>query len=76
MPALRDAAVAGVRIGVRSVARDGMPVAGVAPTIDNLYVLVAHSGVTLAPILGRLVADEVAGGDGAALEAYRPARFA
>jgi glycine/D-amino acid oxidase-like deaminating enzyme len=78
VPALRgpDAAVATVRIGVRSVARDGMPVAGFAPSVGNLYLLVAHSGVTLAPVLGRLVADEVAGGDGAAFEAYRPARFA
>jgi glycine/D-amino acid oxidase-like deaminating enzyme len=75
LPALGDAHVERVRIGVRSVATDGLPVAGYAPGVDNLYLLVAHSGATLAPVLGRLVAAEVLGGQEAALDPYRPARF-
>ena len=31
----------------------------VAPAIGNAHVVATHSGVTLAPILGHLVADEV-----------------
>ncbi len=75
LPALRGARVDLARIGVRSVATDGLPVAGFAPDIENLYVLVAHSGATLAPVLGRLVAAELTGETSQRLQPYRPARF-
>ena len=45
--------------------------------LDSLYLAVSHSGVTLAPVLGRLIAREVAtkAADGL-LASFRPARFA
>jgi glycine/D-amino acid oxidase-like deaminating enzyme len=52
-----------------------MPVAGFVPGVDGLYLLVSHSGTTLAPILGELVAAELLGEPQAALEPYRPSRF-
>jgi glycine/D-amino acid oxidase-like deaminating enzyme len=76
LPPLGGVAAQGVRIGVRSVAKDGLPVAGFAPGIDNLYLLVSHSGVTLAPVLGRLVAAELTGSPEDRLAPYRPDRFA
>jgi glycine/D-amino acid oxidase-like deaminating enzyme len=42
-----------------------------------LYVVVTHSGVTLAPILGRYVTQEVMSGSRIeALAPFRPERFA
>jgi glycine/D-amino acid oxidase-like deaminating enzyme len=76
LPGLGEARLETVRIGIRSVAADGMPVVGIAPNVDNLYLLVSHSGVTLAPVLGRLVAEELLGGPQDRLDPYRPARFA
>lgn len=75
IPDLGDARLETARIGVRSVAVDGMPVAGFAPTVDNLYLLVSHSGATLAPLLGELVAGELLGERQEGLEPYRPTRF-
>jgi glycine/D-amino acid oxidase-like deaminating enzyme len=64
-----------VRIGIRSVSTDGRPAVGPLDTAPGLYVLVSHSGATLAPILGELVAHELTVGPAAELEAYRPGRF-
>lgn len=64
-----------VNLGWRPVPRDGLPVIG--PVADGAYVAVLHSGVTLAAIVGELVAKEVTGGQGEPLLApYRAARFA
>lgn len=76
LPDLGDARLETARIGVRSVAVDGMPVAGFAPNVENLYLLVSHSGATLAPVLGELVAGELLGERRETLEPYRPTRFA
>lgn len=64
-------------IGLRPIPKDGMPVVGSIENVAGLYVAVMHSGVTLAPIIGRMAAEELL--DGVrfeALEPYRPARFA
>jgi glycine/D-amino acid oxidase-like deaminating enzyme len=61
----------------RAMPADRLPIVGPLPWLEGLYVAVSHSGVTLAPVLGRLVADEVAtqAADGR-LAPFRPARFA
>ncbi len=44
--------------------------------IAGLYVAVMHSGITLAPAIGRFVADEIMTGQRDALiEPYGPDRF-
>ena len=60
---------------MRPVPADGLPAVGrVAP---GLTVAVMHSGVTLAALMGELVADEVLGqGRSPWLGPYRPDRFA
>jgi glycine/D-amino acid oxidase-like deaminating enzyme len=65
-----------VTLGLRPIPKDGLPVLGFAPEIDNLYLAVMHSGVTLAPIIGRLAAQEIVAEQAAEiLDPYRPARF-
>jgi glycine/D-amino acid oxidase-like deaminating enzyme len=59
VPALRHSRIESTRMGVRPIPQDGLPVVGLLPGLQNLYVAVTHSGVTLALILGRLIALEV-----------------
>ena len=64
-----------VRVGIRPMPDDGHPLVGLVPGVDGAYVVVTHSGVSLAPLLGRLVATELAEGRTVAdLEPYRPDR--
>jgi glycine/D-amino acid oxidase-like deaminating enzyme len=64
-------------LAYRAMPSDRLPIVGPLPWLEGLYLAVSHSGVTLAPVLGRLVADEVAehAADGL-LAPFRPARFA
>ncbi|MGW0838672.1 NAD(P)/FAD-dependent oxidoreductase [Streptomyces sp. NPDC002787] len=65
-----------LRIGFRSLPADGHTVAGYASAPSRVYCLVSHSGVTLAPILGRLAATEIATDqEQDLLRAFRPTRF-
>lgn len=45
--------------GRRPIPGDGLPLVGLAQNVAGLYVAVTHSGVTLAPSIGRMVADEI-----------------
>jgi glycine/D-amino acid oxidase-like deaminating enzyme len=68
------ALVESAQIGIRALPADRLPVVGAA--LEGLYVVATHSGVTLAPVLGDLVADELIDERQiAALERFRPARF-
>jgi glycine/D-amino acid oxidase-like deaminating enzyme len=65
-----------LRIGFRSLPADGHTVAGYASGHSRVYCLVSHSGVTLAPILGRLVAAEITTDqEQTLLRPFRPTRF-
>lgn len=65
-----------LRIGIRSLPADGRTVAGHATEQSRVYCLVSHSGITLAPVLGRLVAAEISTGqEQDLLGAFRPTRF-
>jgi glycine/D-amino acid oxidase-like deaminating enzyme len=75
-PALRGAGIDRVTVGWRPMPADRLPLVGPAPGLPELYLTVAHGGVTVAPALGRLVAREVAGGPPETLlDAFRPGRF-
>lgn len=75
VPAAAASELEAMRLGVRALPADGLPVVGWAPGLAGLYLAVTHSGMTLAPLLGRLVAAEVAGGDQPELGPFRPQRF-
>jgi len=75
-PSLRGVAIDHFTVEWRPMPRDGMPIVGPLPGLASVYVAAAHAGVTLAPALGELVAQEIIENKTAArLEPFRPARF-
>ena len=76
-PALAGIGVDKWWVAYRAMPSDRLPIVGPLPWLEELYLAVSHSGVTVAPAIGRLVADEVAtqSPDGR-LAPFRPARFA
>lgn len=59
VPSLRNAQVSSVEMVQLPWPADGHPIVGCSAACAGLYVCVTHSGMTLAPLLGRLVAEEV-----------------
>ncbi|BBJ37906.1 hypothetical protein SSPO_006240 [Streptomyces antimycoticus] len=57
LPAFRS--LGGTRIGVRPVPEDGLPLVGPHLQAPGLYTITTHSGVTLAPLLAALAAEEL-----------------
>jgi glycine/D-amino acid oxidase-like deaminating enzyme len=47
-------------VGIRPYPEDGHSIAGGLPGAEGLYVIATHSGITLAPVLGRLMAQFIA----------------
>ena len=78
LPGLDGAEAVPVPVGWRPMPLDGYPVMGFASEAPNLYVALTHSGVTLAPVLSQLAAQEICDGTPAeaVLGPYRPQRFA
>ena len=78
LPGLDGAQAVPVPVGWRPMPLDGYPVMGFASESPNLYVALTHSGVTLAPALSQLAAQEICDGTpaDAVLGPYRPQRFA
>jgi glycine/D-amino acid oxidase-like deaminating enzyme len=76
-PALGGVPVRRRILAWRAMPADRLPIVGPVPWLGELYVAVTHSGVTVAPALGRLVAKEIADGEPDGLLApFRPGRFA
>ncbi len=76
LPPLAGARVEAVRIGIRPMPRDQKPMVGPVPGLEGFYVVVSHSGVTLGPLWGRVVAAEILDRRlDPRLDPYRPARF-
>lgn len=74
IPGAATVTVESARIGLRALPADYLPALGWLE--DGLYLAVTHSGVTLAPALGALVADELLEGHGTApLAPFRPQRL-
>ena len=78
LPGLAGVQAVPVPVGWRPMPLDGYPVMGFASEAPNLYVALTHSGVTLAPALSQLAAQEICDGmpADAVLGPYRPQRFA
>jgi glycine/D-amino acid oxidase-like deaminating enzyme len=76
LPSIAGAEPEAVRIAVRPIPADGLSTVGPVPGLEGYYVVVTHSGVTLSPYLGRVVAEEIAHGRTVPeLEPFRPSRF-
>ena len=48
-----------VNVGVRPVPLDGFPVIGEVPSVRGVFSAIMHSGVTLGPIVGQILAAEI-----------------
>ena len=78
VPALRGAEVASAWAGLRPGSPDGLPIIGLLPRRENVYVATGHfrSGILLAPITGKLVSQMVLEGrTEMPLDAVSPRRF-
>ncbi len=76
LPAARAVPLERLTLGFRPMPLDELPVVGALPGAPDIHVVITHSGVTLAPILGSYVAREVlAAARLEALAPYRPERF-
>lgn len=62
LPALYDADVEDIYIGWRPLPLDGHPVLGPSHAKANVSFAITHSGVTLAPVIGQLMADMIISG--------------
>jgi glycine/D-amino acid oxidase-like deaminating enzyme len=77
LPATAGAEIVEARIGIRPMPADGYSIAGPIKECPGLYLAVTHSGVTLAPLLGEIVAQEITTGqDDPRLTTFRPGRWA
>ena len=76
LPRLAGVSLVAALIGVRAIPGDGYPTVGAVPGVKGLYLATTHSGVTMGPLLGRLIAREVlTGKTDARLASFRPARL-
>ncbi|KWZ76967.1 FAD dependent oxidoreductase [Heyndrickxia coagulans] len=56
-PDLAKANVVRCFSGIRVIPEDGIPILGKVPQVDQLYIAVTHSGVTLSPLIGTLMSE-------------------
>jgi glycine/D-amino acid oxidase-like deaminating enzyme len=64
------------RVTIRPIPRDGLSAVGPIPNVEGYYLVVTHSGATLSPALGEIVADEIITGmPRPELASFRPSRF-
>ncbi|WP_370569556.1 NAD(P)/FAD-dependent oxidoreductase [Erwinia sp. S38] len=65
-----------ITIGQRARPADGLPGIGFVTPYRRVYLMVTHSGMTLAPLLGKLAAEEILEGHRSALlNDYAPDRL-
>ncbi|WP_255171467.1 NAD(P)/FAD-dependent oxidoreductase [Natrononativus amylolyticus] len=79
IPALGDAELREVRVGLRPASPDGLPILGAVPGIEGAYLATGHgpTGLTLGPYSGKLIAELVRGeAPSSGLEPFAPERFA
>ena len=76
LPCLQGTQVEAVRVGVRPMPVDRLPIVGPIPGVEGFYAVVSHSGVTLGPLWGRVASAELLRGDSdQRLAPFRPSRF-
>ncbi len=76
LPAVRKGDMESIRTIVRPIPSDNLTCSGWIPGVEGYYVAVTHSGVSIAPHLGKAVAQEVVGGQAhESLTDFRPDRF-
>jgi D-amino-acid dehydrogenase len=76
-PGLVHATLVEVRVGLRPACRDGLPVLGRLPGLDNVYAATGYGadGLLVSPGCGQLIAREVLSGPEPGVDPFRPDRF-
>ena len=75
LPGLDGIRLEAIKLGLRPIPAGGLPVIGPVASAPGLSLAVMHSGITLAPLVGQLLSDEILGGDPSPLLAgFRPVR--
>jgi glycine/D-amino acid oxidase-like deaminating enzyme len=76
-PPMKGATLEKMTFGRVPMTPDHQPIVGYSPNAPGVYAAAMMSGITMAALMGRLIATEIAGGvEVDLLAAYRPARFA
>ncbi|WP_093899805.1 FAD-binding oxidoreductase [Streptomyces sp. Ncost-T10-10d] len=76
VPELGNARITRTRVSNRPIPADGFPSVGAVPSVPGYYEAVTHSGITLGPVIGRLLAAEILSGKRDEMLAdFRPERF-
>lgn len=76
LPSARNAELDRLTLGFRPLPEDDYPIVGFVPGTADVYIAVMHSGVTLAPIMGRMISREIFDDVSVeSLDPYRPERF-
>jgi glycine/D-amino acid oxidase-like deaminating enzyme len=76
VPELGNSHIAQTRVANRPIPADGFPSVGAVPSVPGYYEAVSHSGITLGPVIGRLLASEILSGKRDEILAdFRPERF-
>ncbi|MGH2413375.1 MAG: NAD(P)/FAD-dependent oxidoreductase [Brasilonema sp.] len=62
-PGLKDASLREIRVGLRPVPEDELPILGTVPNINNLYLAtgLGHTGLANGPYIGKVVAEMMLG---------------
>jgi glycine/D-amino acid oxidase-like deaminating enzyme len=77
VPAMAGAALDKMTIGYVPIPKDNQPIVGFCDGPKNLYIVLTMSGITMAPLMGRLAAIEITQGMAVeTLAPFRPSRFA
>jgi D-amino-acid dehydrogenase len=77
-PGLAGAEIREIRVGLRPLTSDSLPVLGSVPGVANIFLATGHgpSGLTLGPYSGKVVADLMLGKDPRSdISAFAVARF-
>lgn len=76
VPALAKANVVRCFSGIRVIPEDGLPILGKISNVENAYIAVTHSGITLSPLIGTVMSELLLdGGPSIDLHRYRLERF-
>ncbi|MGC0271281.1 NAD(P)/FAD-dependent oxidoreductase (plasmid) [Glutamicibacter soli] len=70
-----DVRITDIQVAQRAIPADALSVIGSFDQAPWAYVVATHSGVTLAPFLGKQVAEEILGGHEPLFEPFRPERL-
>ncbi|WDM01631.1 FAD-binding oxidoreductase [Alicyclobacillus cycloheptanicus] len=76
VPKLETAKLVRAFSGLRVMPQDGLPILGVIPEHPGLYVAVMHSGYTLSPLVGTVIAEFIVDGQPSiSIDEYSITRF-